>query len=449
MAIEKTTLLNEVNAMIDSGPTEAHYFYEFSLLAGEERISPYRVESIDIVRQYLSDYSDTIVITVVFPLGIYMNRVYPYKDNLVANIFRNAIGEMSTEVNAEKDITTQVYRAILIETGDPQMEHNYPAVGNEDDADISNLVTIQFQLIDQALEYLRLKTVGGIIRQTNPGSVVKGILTQQSRNLPIEVESGVYGVEMVNPDNQEIRDHIIIPHGTKLVDLPQYVQDKCGGVYSSGMGVYLQTGYWYVYPELNTDRANKTPRVLTVFNIPANRFPHIERTYRRTSNQVIIISTGNVKHKDDSETVQLNQGNGVRFTDSRTLFDEVGKTANNRTTITRNKNNTEVRANQRRSGLDNVQVADQRFTNNTFAEMSKLARRFGQFIQLTWHNSNPSLIKPGMPTKFYYIKDDQVVEVNGVVVGAHHYIELNGQGIEQRRHVTNSSITLFVEHLRY
>ena len=41
--------------------------------------------------------------------------------------------------------------------------------------------------------------------------------------------------------------------------------------------------------------------------------PGIERTYFTDGSKVIVISTGETIHKDDSESRQMNEGNGMRF----------------------------------------------------------------------------------------------------------------------------------------
>jgi hypothetical protein len=232
-----------------------------------------------------------------------------------------------------------------------------------------------------------------------------------------------------------------------VVDLAHFIQKECGGIYSTGIGCYLQNGHWYVYPEFNTDRFETTRETLLVFNIPRHRLPHVERTYRVVGKSLYILSTGEVRHSDDSEVKQLNEGNGVRFTDPGQLIESFGTTRDNRTRIQRGAINTELKSSDRKTKLNNIQLSPDRFNSNVFYEYSKLSRRKGEFIQVSWQNSQPELIKPGTPARFFTYGPDGLVYRDGVVVAAEHAITAPIQGMKVGKHSCNSAVTLFIKRV--
>ncbi len=228
------------------------------------------------------------------------------------------------------------------------------------------------------------------------------------------------------------------------------LQHKIGGIYPTGLGMYLFKQHWYVYPLFDLKRFDQTTKTLTLINVPTNQMPGIERTFRKTANQIIALVTGEVKHKDLTEAMLLNQGNGVRFLDSRRVIDNFADTTagENKAVVMRAENNSEFVTDERTSGLNNVQTAGSRITANKFAEMSKLARRTGSELQCLWENSDMGAIYPGMPVKYMYIRDNRIHELKGTVLGAQHYIQTHGKGMTDTRHRTDTALHLFVERER-
>ncbi len=271
------------------------------------------------------------------------------------------------------------------------------------------------------------------------------MLTKESATAKVDKARKVKGVDMVTASNKKARDHIIIPHGLPLVSLPEYIQKRCGGIYSAGLGYYLFNDYWYIYPCFDVTRFNKAQKTLTVINVPSNRFPGIERTYRKDGNNLVIIATGEVKFRDDSNTQQLNSGNGVRFTDAGNLLKGFVKTAGNKTIASRASNNSEVISVERENGNNNVQLSDKAINSNPYVEYSKLARRQGSVISFVWENSNPILLFPGMPVRVMYLDGGDIKEVYGVSLKAHDYTHARDEGMVSKRYLTHTMLSVFVK----
>ena len=82
----------------------------------------------------------------------------------------------------------------------------------------------------------------------------------------------------------------MIPHGTRLVDIPKYLQESQRGVFGSGLSSYYRDGYWYIWPSYDTTRFTKEEIRLTIINVPQTRFPGMERTFKYDGNNNRIIS---------------------------------------------------------------------------------------------------------------------------------------------------------------
>lgn len=444
--IEHSTLMNEISKITKEGPRDVHYLYEmwFQLPDGST-IKPFKFMSTDIVRDFGENFADDIVLEVVFGAGTYSQKLFPNRNNLKAVIQRQFIGEVSDTVAASAPVETLIYTAVLMDVRDHAKEAASPLLDSVQMGDLGDVMKVQFQLIDNVSEWLRSCTVGGIFKQATPWQVLQAMLTEESNKMPVERGLSIESIDMVPGDNTEKRAHVVIPHGTPLVGLPNYIQDKCGGIYNSEIGFYLHQGSWYVWPLYNTQRFEESPNGLTVINVPENRFPEIERTFRQTANQLIILATGSTRSADASNARQVGEGNGIRLTDAKSIFESFGQTVDNVTTLSRGKNMTEVLFEEAKNGINHVVQAADKISGNLMSALSKISSRKGQIIQVKWENSRGSLIYPGMPVRYLYEAGGETRELYGVVTMTQDYIHLKGTGSTARRYACNTSLTLFLE----
>jgi len=191
-------------------------------------------------------------------------------------------------------------------------------------------------------------------------------------------------------------------------------------------------------------RFPKATHKVTIVNVPENRLPQIERSYRLDGSNFSILATGEVKTKNESETLKNNLGNGARFIDSSKIMEESASTTNNKTTVSKGDLLNEVQGSTKDDGNNFAPMLNA--TSNPFAYYSQIARRKGSIIALVWENSNPALIVPGMCVRLLYMKDNEVVETFGVLLKAHHYVETKGVGMVSGTYSSRSMLSLFVSN---
>lgn len=445
MALENTSLMQEVRAIMLEGPAPVHYYWKAEILANEEIIEPYKVLSIDIIRDYAGSYADAIFVEVAIGSGTFAHMVQPFKDNLQITLTRTPLTESTQDTDLSVDIEAQTMRATLNQDTSPVMEGNTIHSQSKEMGDLSDIEFVKFQLVDLALEQVRMQSVGGVFRDTTAADVLKYMMTDVSKKIEVDEEHEIEGVDMYEASNKEPQKHIILNHGMRFTDVPGYLQEKCNGIYNAGLGYYLQKKHWFVYPLFDMTRYEKSLKGLTLINVPKNRMAGADRTFRRTDNQIIALVTGAVRHNDDSEKLQLNDGNGTRFTDARKVMESFGETKDNRTVVLRATNNNEYIGAERKNKFNNVQQSRSKITSNNFSELSRMARLSIAHLQCTWENSDPGAITPGMPVKYMYTVGNEVIEVHGTVIGVHHYITPNNPGITGKRHITTSVILLAVD----
>lgn len=447
MDIQDSALYREINAVISSGAKPVHFAWAATIHANGKNIRAMKLIEADINRDYEVNYSDDIHVLLALPAGDFWADIYPFQDSLEITLYKYPLAEVGDAANSNSPIQTERYKAVLLldEQGSPLLENTGANNDTRNTLNLKDLPPVKFQLIDRSLYQMMMMEVGNNFRNCTVEKALRAIMTTESQKVVVDQQRVNQGVEMVPATNQAVRASINIPQGTALTDVPAWIHQKCGGVYSAGFGYFLQNNHWYIYPCYDPTRANKTAPALTIINLPKNRFVGIERTYRIDGGNLVVLATGDVKFRDRANAMQLNRGNGVRFTAADQLIDNWATVKGGVPIASRGKVSTEVIAVDRPDGLNNARVSPRAINANPFVEYSDLAARNGSPFALTWENSDPSLITPGMLAVVIYQDGESISQVYGVVLKSHTFVRMQGNGMTSSRHATDTAISIFVQ----
>lgn len=447
MSYETSPLKAEAEKIFLTGQKPVHFYWTGNLLAGNRSLPLIKVLSIKINRYYDRDFSDEILCEAVVGLGEYDKLIYPNKTDLKISINGLPLSEINGETDYEGDFQISDYKAVLLPDRVEGLEGNMELSSDQETMDRMKLKVIQLQLLDPIVEQVRMLSTGGIFRNVVNAKLVRFLLEQTKKQVVSDVERAIRGVDVTEGHLLTVRDHVLIPHGTKLHAAPDFLQRHCGGVYASGLGYYLQSGLWYVYPQYDLTRFGSSRTALTVLNLPTSKQSGIERTYSVSGQTVVILATGETVVNDDREIMAQQSGHGARYSNAATLLDGAGEVSGNRMVVSRARNNAEFASEVRPSGLTMVDTAGPVITDNPTRATEQLAPRKGVVVQTVWQHSNPSLILPGMPLRYVYMRNDLVEERFGVVLQAQHSATLAGMGITAQRHRNATTLTLFIQPL--
>lgn len=441
MEFSETPLKAEYDLIRDNG-TSSYYSYEATLITEKEEILVKQVVSIDFIRDYRNASSDEILMKVVLPWGQYLNRVLPFKENLKMTVIRTPLSAGSTKVPNEPVVQTfLVYLPTEPETG---MLSDSPETATEFSADLSGLKIVQLQLQEEAYSRSRSEMVGGVFRDTTPYNVLIALLNNSIKNMDLDVESSISGIESVPPNNNSKRENIIVPHGTPLVAVADVLQTQCGGIYTAGIGCYLQKGFWHVWPLYNYKRYDEVEHTALFILAPSRQYRGVEHTWRVEEKHLSVFVTGGVKRMDPSEVLLLNEGNGTRFGNTDSMMEGFVSVEGNKAVASRSNNANEYQG-VKRKGSPMSRVSQGMTQSNAFNEASKVALRNGAYFAMNWENSNPDLITPGLQCEVAYLINGEVVYLNGVVIHAHSYSALAGTGMHQKIHQTTTEVIVMVD----
>lgn len=350
----------------------------------------------------------------------------------------------------------QLFNAKIITPIDPAL---LARSGNTSDTEgtvsqLSRQFEVEFDLIEPIVSDFRSAGWGGRTSGTLD-QVLKTVLgyrlgPAESKELLIDPEYiGFRGVDVRSLDNQKSYEHIVIPAGTLVCEIPRFLQDHYG-LYSSGLGFSIWQGWVCLFPLYSYNFFKHQNRTLTILNIPENEIPTMERTFLYRDKQLYVFATGQSAQLDRVSQVQYNHGNGVRFSRASDLInpdDEFAKTSTNKTTFSRSERTVEFLLDGKKDGKSLVRHLPTRFTDNPYKVTSELADQMGTVITIQWDRSAPELLYPGMQVKYLYKEGDAIKGLYGTVMGVDSVTRTASGSITDEHYITTSMLTLNVQRV--
>lgn len=414
MATDATSMFKEVDAIRLEGQSRSNYGLSLQLLVNKGWIKPQRLDIWHLHRDYVAGYGDTLVVECMIGLGTYTYQLIPNRDNLMMEVAYVPLEENSAVQRGDVRSTTRRYHAIMMNQDNQALVGKHSQATDEAALNLTGFRQVQFQLVDEITFKARMHTIGRNFRKSSPMSALQYILTETITEFGGSDSRKVQGVMITDGFNTEVRNQVSIRHGMPLIEVCDYLQNKEGGLYPTGAGMYMQDNFWWVYSLYDTTRFKKAARTLTVYNVPKDRGYGSERTYRTTPNSVTIVAAGDASSLDQSLLAKLNLGNAFRVADARKLLD-FGIVKDNKMLIDRASNIFEAVSSKMRSGFNNIPWAEERATSNPYKHYTDMAKNDGQYIQVEWMHGDTDELEPGMAVKFLTVDNNVLKTYTGVL----------------------------------
>lgn len=441
MEFSQTTLATEYDLIRRDGQ-DTYYTYEATFVTEKEEVPVMQVVSSDFIRDYRGAATDEVLLKVVVQWGQYLNRVLPFKENLKMTVTRTRValdGKRSADA-----VMVQTFIVSLPVEAETGMMADSPETATEFGADLSGIRIVQVQLQEEAFALTRSEMIGGVFRDSTPYDILVAIMDQSIKGMQLEVEQSILGINSVPPNNTVKRSTTIIPHGTPLVSVADKLQQQFGGIYTAGIGCYLQKGWWHIWPLYNYKRYDEAEYTALFIIAPSQQYRGVERTWRMVEKHLTVFVTGGVRRDDPSELLLLNEGNGARFANTDAMMEGFFEVSGNKAVAKRTNNANEYEAVNRKAN-PMTRVSESMMSSNTYNEASKIAARNGAFLSMNWENSNPDAITPGLQCEIGFLVNGTPAFMNGVVVHAHAYSAVAGTGLHQKIHQITTEVVVMVD----
>lgn len=439
----RSALGREINAVLQNTEPRTQYRWVLVLHMDGVDYPVMKLLNIDYDENPEENIATNVVVRFVMEAGTYYKRILPNDDRLEASIYKYTLIDGTSQVNFEIPAEFERYTATIFDKSDAAVTANLADLVDEALLNITDIVEVQLQLLNKAVEQLRIMPVGGVYRNCTAEDLLVTCIHKAYEQIEVTDDRMPIGVDITGVSNTEVQESFVIPHGTRLMDLPDYIQNHSGGVFNSAMGSFIKGEYWYLYPKYDTTRFGNTQRTLTIIRVPPNKMPGTERTYRISGDSIIIIATAEADKFNLSELRQLNAGNGTRFVSADNFLEDFTQTSDNRTLARRGARANEFVGQHRPTGIDYAPVSEDRITSNPYKHYSSIAGRQGNIFTLVWENSDMDLILPGMLVKILTLDGDDIVEYDGVLLRSYHAISLKGKGMLSRSYVTRTVMNIF------
>lgn len=446
MAVElETSAIMETVRRITAAPGSPYFGFEVIIKAGGKDIVPFQMLRLDTGRNYRDSYMDATTLVLAIGLGTLVNEISPFQDDLKIIINQTQCDEYGRQYT-DLPVLSRTFRAYLGDEVPRSLESGGNSVMQDTEtANRASIKNVRFVLEEVAIEQLRKFPVGVIPRGHTPFDVMKTLLIKASQALKLGKDEVIGKFEFTEPNNVTPRDHIVIKDGEYILNVPDLLQNKQGGIYSTGLGFYIQDRGIYTWPMYDTTRQATAKRVLEIVLAP-NRYSKIlDRTWMDDGRKITVYSAGVSKVIDDSLGKLNIEGNGVRFAAANKLLDGFVSVANNKATVSRTKNNSEYTTAVVGNGQNFAPVAKNGVSGNIYLETSKLAKRNGAILITPWRRSHPEKLTPGMAVEVLYDYAGVIRTIEGTLLETVNSYTLDGEGTVADRYFATTAISVFID----
>jgi hypothetical protein len=446
--IDKTPYWKDIMAVVSGGDSKTSFEYRALLHTSNEDINVFKLISLDIERDYVKNIADRISVKLHVPMGDYVKRIFPFRNNLEVTIKRIQLSDSVVTEKKNEKIRIERYKAVFLPENLKVSGTEYESLDIET-LNLKSFITVELELYHRSLEVLRTKTTSGVFKKAITAEVMEAVMVVESKKIIIDGKPALDGLDIVPSKNREKRDHILIPSFTKITDLPTFLQEKMGGVYPEGIGTYFQIWedkkIWFVYPLYNTSRFNSGKPNCIIYAVPSYKLPGINKTFTKEGDLLSVVATANKEYTDSAELGFMNNGVGFRMADARSFMSKPVQMTSDGPVGNRVFLNHEAGVKDREDGLNYADVTDARISQNPFYEYSKLAMMSIARVDVIWENCKLELLYPGMPCKYIFMTGDKLMELEGCILHVHGLISITGNVAIATKHTTSALITLAVK----
>lgn len=443
MIIDDGVFQNAVAKLHSNTSNPVHWKYEaIFITATGEQIPVHNVQALARISMYFAETTDYLFITVNLFKSAYQQLLQGNRKQLKLQLTRSPTTVSGDPVTTGGNYV-ETYCAHLLDLTSEAIETRPGAATGTYLDDLGGFVTTKVQLVERGIAEFRLWEISGVYRNCTMGQLILGLLSTPIKALG---ESGEisYNVTMYAPDNDEPYYQRIIPNGITLVDIPGYLQHMWG-VYMGGIGNYLSQGMWYVFPLYNFNRYHKATKRVTIINVPTNEMLGLTVSYHVDGNEIYIYATGDTKHIDTSDKRLDKSGTGFKAAKLGNLVTGFTESANGETFIPKGKNLNVVSFDDREVEADNIKAVPNLLSDNLWRDSSNVIQNMGNFIKLSWENSNMGILYPGIPVRFIYKYRGTPYALFGTLCSADTATTTMLNNITDTKYTNNTVLTIHCE----
>lgn len=433
MAIDKTLIMHDALAIARSGITKTKEItMELFIHGGVFKV----IKVIDVVYKYdyTGGYACEIMATIVMGVNDYLTILQTDEGEVRAKIYEDLGNE----------ILVFDYNVIIDRNNNPQITTNYDKE-NDGRYNTTALREVTFQLIERNILMLRDELCGGTFRNTSVTDVLNYWFNYCINRIKKRNNVDDIRYNMHQADNTRVYPQIIIPHGTKLFDLPKYLQENYG-VYDYDISYFYQGNTMYIYPMYNTQLFEETNNKIIMYCVPSTLIGTPERTFRYEGETAYIINSQGLDNYDMVNMGELNLGNGLLKPNATSIFDMARPKENDPSKFVSNRqlNTIEYATSDRPDGALRTNVSNE-FTSNEQRYFSENNVKYGKVYEAVWELCANRYVRPGMPIKVIREYNGAYIEEYGVILSFAYSDNIKSRQFHDSEYVGLGMFKIFVK----
>jgi len=368
--------------------------------------------SVEIYTDYNSRVAPEINISFAMPMGDFIKDIYPYRNNLEVTLKKYDTNTSS--VGKYKLVLSDIDETIISKMSSSRTRNQLNTDG---------YTRCKGQCISLVVEALNLSSVCGIYRDNTCTDVIKAVFKEALSDIKIGGKQPPVNISVrVAHVKDGHYDHIMIPPGTRVLDVPSLLQNGDYGVYAGNIGTFIDkytqranfTPYaktktldvLWVYPLYNYARPpGSTERKLVIYSSDSAIYGFNENTYRVTSSSVEVITGVDAKVVSQGDNQFINGASGFLSIDSNKVL----STGYNKESVKISKPKVEskpkdlVKDNLFKIRSDSIMYKHyMKPSDNVQKQASEILYKNGIILQFTWNYSETNLLHPGMLVTYNY-----------------------------------------------
>lgn len=409
--------------------------YEAVLSIGSYQIKMMHVMALSSREDYVrGQYEERMITVTMLPSEYAKLMLYGHADMTM---------RVTTITPSSQSRIAKTYRAIPAMLRDPTLENN-SSQRTVQDQDNTNISVAHFQLMDPAAYDIRLRQIGTNFHKTRTIDIIRLIFGQTKLVDKYNQTEAVGALQIDTDAITTAPSQVIIPDGTNLITLPQFLQQEYG-VYSQGIGCFLKNRTWYVFAPYSRKKATYDIHKLIVINVPGDRYRKLDASYKVDGKTVTIMATGQALHTDNTDADAMIGGTGIRQTDVTKLIHAPGKVdGTSKPALNPQEYMREYQSYEYNKNYINAPMDKNPHTANPSVAASTLAGRNGYYMEVVWERGVGEVLLPGMPVQFMTQDGTKIKIMEGSLVGAEVLSSMTAPGLLEPTHHAMIKLTMFL-----
>lgn len=399
-------MLEEELGKFMSDGHEGSHMIEAYVHTKDRDIKVYKVESLDIISDFSSAYTDTVVLVFHMQMSEFIHHVSRNVLTLEMTILKTTSKE-TFKIRMKAVLPTRTSNEIGVQSLSRQTNENL---------DITGLTRVELHGKHVFAEAASTVVIGGNYLNTSLHFLMDKVIRHYTGKAKLSTGEVLGNVIVTTPNNSRVYEQVLIPSGTSLLKLPKMLQEKYG-VYTSGIGSYLRpfedgTSVWWIYPTYGRAVLNSNVPTLRVFVFYNKRADVLKNTLQRDKNVIIIAAALIEQDNPVMDNRPALRSTDVTVIDTERMI-EYPSTYKTGEVMINSKDRTKRIGLYDRKDKTELPELSARRTCNMYQASATVTANMTHTMAFKWINGIQELLVPGMVVEVFVERGDEVAKGMG------------------------------------